>query len=103
MATLKQKCVYDVDDETIIADIESIDAQLYTALTLLLVGDAMDIVRNVSSKSGMETWRKLVRRYDLEDGLEEKAPDEHDHQSWDVQARAAVGCHREVGGECSLV
>ena len=41
-----------------------IDDQIYTALTQLCEGEGLDIVRNISTKSGTEAWRRLVKRYD---------------------------------------
>ena len=36
---------------------------IYYALSLLTVGRAAKIVRRVKSRSGLEAWRRLVRRY----------------------------------------
>ena len=47
-----------------IGNYREIDDQIYTALTQLCEGESLDIVKNVGSKSGLEAWRKLTRRYD---------------------------------------
>ena len=45
-----------------IPDIIEMDDQFYTALSQFVEGEAEDIVRNVDPKSGLEAWRKLIKR-----------------------------------------
>ena len=45
-------------------ELQEVNSQLYIALSQLLEGESLDIVRNVPSKLGCEAWRRLVKRYD---------------------------------------
>eukprot|EP00959_Pyramimonas_sp_CCMP1952_P263001 5499644-Pyramimonas_sp.AAC.1 len=42
--------------------------QLYTTLAQMTDGEASDIVKNTLADHGLETWRKLCRRFDPHTG-----------------------------------
>ena len=47
-----------------IPEILEMDKQVYAAISQLMEGEAEDIVRNTEPKSGLEAWRKLIKKYD---------------------------------------
>ena len=53
-----------VDDVELGPDSVEINPQVYLALAELLEGEALDIVQNTTRGAGLESWRKLVRRFD---------------------------------------
>ena len=58
--------ILNVDDVEAGPDPVEINPQVYVALAELLEGEALDIVQNTTRGAGLEAWRKLVRRFDLQ-------------------------------------
>ena len=58
--------ILNVDDVEAGPDSVEINPQVYVALAELLEGEALDIVQNTTRGAGLEAWRKLVRRFDLQ-------------------------------------
>ena len=52
------------DPDEDMSEIEEFDAQIYTALSSLVRGEGFDIVTNSESRSGLDAYRRLTRRFD---------------------------------------
>ena len=46
---------------------KAVSQQLFYVMAMLVRGTARRVVRKVKLKNGMEAWRQLVRRYEVED------------------------------------
>ena len=53
-----------IDSELEAETIHKLDGQIYTALGLLVQGDALDKLRQVPPGSGLEAWRRIVAYYE---------------------------------------
>ncbi len=53
-----------IDSEVEAETIHKLDGQIYTALGLLVQGDALDKLRQVPPGSGLDAWRRIVAYYE---------------------------------------
>ena len=56
-----------------VRDIEQVDAQLYALLQTLCECEAFTIVRSAGKNNGLESWRRLVKRFDPSTGGRRRA------------------------------
>ena len=86
-AVQQETPILTVDDIERGPDSFEIDPQVYAALAELLEGEALDMVQNTARGAGLEAWRKLVRKCNLEtDGGSETDFAESHHQSWNNES-----------------